>query len=141
MHRRTAAFLLTAWFSLLGCWWVCVSPAAVAQQPTTTITIVDPQEEILDLLRRGHQLELQRRWGEALTHYEDALRRYPDDAGLRRRFERVRMHYDLTRRSIWSRKAPTSWKWPSKSLFFFNIICPRPTLRRSTPCAMSCVGS
>jgi len=95
--RSRAAILLALAIGLAGCWTAC-SPAATFAQPATTITIVDPEQQILDLLRQGHQLELQRRWGEALTHYEEALRQHPGDAGLQRRFERVRMHYDLTRR-------------------------------------------
>ena len=51
--------------------------------------------QIEDLLRQGRQLELQRRWGEALTHYEDALRLYPAEGSLERRFESARLHYDL----------------------------------------------
>lgn len=95
--RRRVAILLGLWISLVG-WWAACLPAAVRAQPTTTITIVDPEEQTLELLRAGHQLELQRRWGDALTHYEDALRRYPGHSGLQRRFEHVRMHYDLARR-------------------------------------------
>ena len=54
--------------------------------------------EIGDMLRRGRELELERRWGEAVAYYEDAVRRYPDDAGLRRRFDFTRLHYDVSRR-------------------------------------------
>ncbi len=49
---------------------------AVAQ---TTITVSDPLSvtsdshgAVADLLRTGQQLEQQRRWGEALAHYEGA---------------------------------------------------------------------
>mgnify|MGYP002344253180 FL=1 len=50
------------------------------------------------MLRRGQQLEIERRWGDALIHYEDALREYPDERTLERRFEFTRLHYDLGRR-------------------------------------------
>jgi carboxyl-terminal processing protease len=43
-------------------------------------------------------LETQRRWGEALAYYEDALRLYPEEQSLERRFELTRLHYDLARR-------------------------------------------
>ena len=46
---------------------------AIAQLPTT-ITISDPRGDVDELLRRGQQFEQQRRWGEALAHYEDAVR-------------------------------------------------------------------
>ena len=76
---------------------IFAAPAAVAQQ-ATTLTISSRTLQIEDLLRQGRQLEVQRRWGEAVTHYEDALRLYPDEQSLERRFESARLHYDLGRR-------------------------------------------
>ncbi len=54
--------------------------------------------EVSEVLRRGQQLELERRWAEAFSHYEEAVRQFPDDHGLQRRFEYARLHYDLARR-------------------------------------------
>jgi carboxyl-terminal processing protease len=51
-----------------------------------------------DWLRRGTALESQHRWGEALTHYEEAVRQFPGNADLKRRFDSARLHYDLGRR-------------------------------------------
>ncbi len=51
-----------------------------------------------ELLRQGRQLEVECRWGEALTHYEDSVRRFPDEDSFRRRFDFARLHYDLGRR-------------------------------------------
>ncbi|MCA9148491.1 MAG: hypothetical protein KDA92_04305, partial [Planctomycetales bacterium] len=62
---------------------------AVDQQPVT---------EVSSILDRGSQLEEQRRWGEALSHYEDAARRYPDDSKLKDRVVVARLHFDLSRR-------------------------------------------
>ena len=45
-------------------------------------------------------MELERRWGDALTHYEEALRQFPADGVLQRRFDTARLHYDIQRRSI-----------------------------------------
>lgn len=59
---------------------------------------LDVSPEVSDLLRKGQQLEVERRWGDALTLYEDAVREYPEDRSLHRRFEHAREHYDLTRR-------------------------------------------
>ena len=70
---------------------------ALAQQ-ATTIAISTGTNEVADLLRRGDELEAGRRWGEALTHYEDAMRQFPSEASLQRRFEIARLHYDLQRR-------------------------------------------
>jgi carboxyl-terminal processing protease len=95
--RLVAAALLTAWsFAFLG---------SVATAQTATITIPPASApapartaEIGSLLRQGQQLEAERRWGDALAHYEEALRSYPGDASLERRFDLARMHYDLGRR-------------------------------------------
>ena len=57
-----------------------------------------PTAQVGELLRRGRQLEIESRWGEALSHYEDAVRRFPEEESLRRRFSFTRSHYDLGRR-------------------------------------------
>ena len=67
-------------------------------QQATTIAISSRTLQIEDLLQHGRQLEMQRRWGEAVTHYEDALRLFPAEGSLERRFESARLHYDLGRR-------------------------------------------
>jgi len=67
--------------------------AAQSWQPALDHTAV-----VNEVLRRGRQLEVERRWDEALSHYEDAVRQFPDDQSLQRRFEFARLHYDLTRR-------------------------------------------
>jgi carboxyl-terminal processing protease len=54
--------------------------------------------EIGELLRYGRQLEVESRWGEAVTYYEDAVRQFPGDRSLQRRFENCRLHLDLGRR-------------------------------------------
>lgn len=60
--------------------------------PTVTTSAVD------DVLRRGQQFEAERRWGDALTLYEDALRHRPGDPALGPRHELAKIHYDLGRR-------------------------------------------
>jgi carboxyl-terminal processing protease len=54
--------------------------------------------EIGSLLERGKSLEGERRWGEALTLYEDALRQFPAARDLESRQQISRMHYELGRR-------------------------------------------
>lgn len=58
----------------------------------------DAAGSIDSLLTRGYDLEAGRRWGEALTLYEEALRDYPGEPRLEERFHRSRIHYDLARR-------------------------------------------
>ena len=55
---------------------------------------------VQDLLVRGQQLESQRRWGEALSHYESAVRTYPQARELADRLAISRVRYDLSRRYI-----------------------------------------
>ncbi len=51
-----------------------------------------------DLLQQGKSLELEDRWGEALAHYEKAMRAHPEVDSLRRRFDYCRINFDLRRR-------------------------------------------
>ncbi len=74
-----------------------IASPAVAQ-PATTISIPSQSPEIADLLRQGRELETERRWGEATSHYESAVRQFPHDASLKRRFDLTRSHYDVNRR-------------------------------------------
>ena len=56
------------------------------------------QVELDKILERGQSLEQERRWGEALTHYEEALRQHPNERRLEQRFTTTKLHYDLARR-------------------------------------------
>ena len=100
--RRIQSGLLR---SLMIAWAVLLALPAVAQVPLpsttapTTISISNRTREMDDLLRSGQQLEIERRWADALTHYEEGLRRYPGEAFLQRRYDTTRLHYDLQRRA------------------------------------------
>lgn len=94
MRRRVYVVGIRACLAALA---LLLTSAAYAQLPTT-VTISDPRGEIDELLRRGHQLEIERRWGEALAHYEDAVRQHPKELDLQRRFDTARLHYDIERR-------------------------------------------
>lgn len=50
------------------------------------------------VLDEGSQLERQERWGEALSHYEKALREHPGNGDLRQRQDTAKLHYSLDRR-------------------------------------------
>ncbi len=54
--------------------------------------------EVEDLLRRGQKLETERRWGEAVALYEEALRENPNDVSLSHHHDLAKIHYDLGRR-------------------------------------------
>lgn len=72
--------------------------AGLAWAQAGTPTLSEPATWLSELLRQGHQLELDRRWGEAMAYYEDAIRQYPNESSLQRRFDFTRLHFDLSRR-------------------------------------------
>lgn len=89
---------------LLGAWACCLAtfcflPQLAAQQTAATSSTVGAGEaELAELLSRGQRLESERRWGEALTVYEDAHRQHPNARHVEQRLQLCRIHYDLARR-------------------------------------------
>jgi len=55
-------------------------------------------QDVAEALKTGRQLESERRWSEALTWYEEALRRNPQQPTLEERLHLTRIHYDLSGR-------------------------------------------
>ncbi|MBI1248918.1 PDZ domain-containing protein [bacterium] len=79
--------------------------ALIFLAPATTFGQVRiPDEARIDdaafreVIANGEQLERQGRWGEALTHYEDALRLHGHDTSVQRKANLARLHYDVGRR-------------------------------------------
>lgn len=78
---------------------VAVSSAGVPASPDGETGMISARAaRIGELLRQGYRLEQDERWADALTHYENSLREFPEEDSLHRRFELSRMHYDLRRR-------------------------------------------
>lgn len=66
-----------------------------------TIRLAEPPptaDNLASVLEQGARLERERRWAEALSHYEEALRRHPERADLRERVALARAHYEVCRR-------------------------------------------
>jgi len=92
MRRRLFAAAVL-WFAAV------LTVPAVAQQPSTSSLAFSERSVRIDgYLQRGQELEVERRWGEALAHYEEGLRQFPEENVLEKRFELARLHYDLSRR-------------------------------------------
>ena len=75
--------------------------AQVSAAPPETVSIFpEPAtfEGIDEIIRKGLRLESNNRWGEALTHYEDALRRHRGNDSIRQRHDLAKLHYSLERR-------------------------------------------
>jgi carboxyl-terminal processing protease len=60
--------------------------------------MADSRQDLSRLIDAGKALELQGRWGEALAHYQDALKVAPENRQIRTRRSIARIHYDLSRR-------------------------------------------
>jgi carboxyl-terminal processing protease len=66
-----------------------------------TVTLAEPiatHDDVAVVLETGARLERERRWAEALSHYEDALRHHPERPDLQQRVSMARAHYDVCRR-------------------------------------------
>lgn len=75
---------------------LAISSARLPAQTSSVASV--PTQELGELLRHGQQLEGQHRWSEAVSYYEDAIRQFPGEASLQRRFDFTRLHYDVGRR-------------------------------------------
>ncbi len=64
----------------------------------SNLTPVHIPSEVSRLLEEGKQLETQRRWIDALTHYEGAAKTYPSQSELQQRLSVAKAHYDVARR-------------------------------------------
>ncbi len=73
----------------------CAGPAAAQ----LSVAPYSPgASELESLFNRGEELESTRRWGEALTLYEDALRLHPGEKRVEQRYLISKIHYELGRR-------------------------------------------
>lgn len=75
-----------------------VLPSAACAQSASPVVEAPAGPSIATLLSQGRELESQKRWGDALAFYEEALRDHPADVKLRQRFVTARMHFSLERR-------------------------------------------
>lgn len=103
-HRRTVAaprrdlslLLVPVLLSLI------FSSAATAQvsrtDPVTSTQQTQSSSSLNTVLDKGRRLEATNRWGEALSHYEEALREYRDNETLAERHDLAKLHYSVERR-------------------------------------------
>ena len=75
------------------CVTLCLASTTLFAQAETT-EIQTAQE----ILGRGAELETQKQWGEALSLYQQAVRKYPENRSLQTRRSVARIHYDVQRR-------------------------------------------
>ena len=96
-NRLTAFAGVTLGFAGLFTGNVSADPIGIV--PTGIVdTDGDRAESVDAILQRGRELESARMWGEAIEHYTDATRKYPDDASVYQRLITCRLRVDVVRR-------------------------------------------
>jgi len=95
VRARLIVGLAASFFAALA---IALTPAELGAQVVIPADALADESAFEQVLERGHELEAQRRWGEALAHYEDALKDFPRRSDLQDRLTRARVHYDLGRR-------------------------------------------
>jgi len=91
--------IVVRWLSLVVLLAIPLSnvPPATGQVRIPSEALVNVAE-LDDVFRIGAELEQQRRWGEALSHYEKARKEFPGQRDLEQRLTAARFHYELVRR-------------------------------------------
>ena len=91
LHVRLLVFLLFVTATLFA-----VRPlSAQLQIPQDAINTASDLNEVI---RTGRQLEQDRRWGDALKHFENALRDFPGQTELKQHVNLARVHMEIARR-------------------------------------------
>ncbi len=93
MRRRITSIASVLSLALLA---VSLSAATALSQTAAPSSL--QSLAVGDMLRRGQQLEIEHRWSEAVVHYEESLRQFPNNVSLQRRFDLTRLHFDVGRR-------------------------------------------
>ncbi len=75
-----------------------ISGAPAIAQVRVPAAALAEQEAVATSLEEGGKLERELKWGEALSHYEKALKLYPRSAEIKHRVSITRAHWDLGRR-------------------------------------------
>ena len=75
-----------------------VAQVARPGEPVTIAPDALPSRSLSAVLDKGRNLESSLRWGEALSHYEDALREHHGNETLQQRYGLAKLHYSLDRR-------------------------------------------
>jgi carboxyl-terminal processing protease len=75
-----------------------LAPCGVRAQVVIPAEALSTETAVTQVIQRGQALESEQRWSEALAHYEEAIRDYPERTDLWDRLTLARMHYDLGRR-------------------------------------------
>lgn len=95
MTRLLLVRFATACFLVAAC---CLPQFARGQESAPVTAKVASKDDLANVFEHGARLEKERRWADALTHYEDANRHHPNQPDLVKRLTVARAHYDVCRR-------------------------------------------
>lgn len=93
---NTIRIFLALWFASLTL--LAPGMAQDLSNGTQTNTVDESPNEIAELLQSGKTLESEKRWQEAILHYERSLKKHLKNKPLTERLQIARVHLDVTRR-------------------------------------------
>ena len=77
----------------------CAAPQLARGEETSPAPAkVASADDLAKVFELGARLERERRWADALTHYEDANRHHPNQPDIVKKLTLARSHYDVCRR-------------------------------------------
>ncbi len=76
----------------------CTAQLARGQGTEPAPVKVEPADDLAKVFEQGAKLERERRWADALTHYEDANHHHPNQPNIVKKLTFARAHYDVCRR-------------------------------------------
>ncbi|MFW6168968.1 MAG: S41 family peptidase [Planctomycetota bacterium] len=95
---RIAFSLGHKWIWLTLLFGICLQSAPAPAQVRIPAAAVADQETLQGVLRQGKLMEDERRWHDALDHYQSALRSHPEWRELQHRLAVAGTHVDVARR-------------------------------------------
>ena len=99
MQIRIVAFLRLVFGRIpVAILWLVLVQTIPAQAQVQGSDTVGSDVAIQTILDVGEGLEQNRRWSDALTHYENALHKFPGRNDIQQRLRRSKIHFDLARR-------------------------------------------
>lgn len=87
-----------AWMVAVAALWFAPAGRLHGQTPAIPAVASEAVVDPVAILERGRELERDRRWAEALNHYEQAVRNNPSHRELTDRLSLAKAHFDVERR-------------------------------------------
>lgn len=128
------------WFNVrtsARCWLLILLLSAFCA-PATALAL--PTETVEDAVTAGIQMERERNWRDAIDHYEEALKQWPDDQQLTYGLRRAKFQFSIERRySDTSFRQMVETKSRDEALFILDDILQKIQARFVEPISMDSV--